>query len=219
MGQIRQRLEALRDSLGEIQTNPNHPNAWRNVEFCYLQIRKICECIALSILAAHGGAAEILTEDLRKEWNAGAIFGRLKSLNPNFMPRSAQFEVSDTGVHHAIPRKVNPTADELILMYNQCGEQLHIGSLKSLIREKQPFLVEQVMNFNNRVVGWLESHLIFLPEYDSVLICALRASPSEEVRCHFADGIPPEMAGIGPEKIAYSIDHETWPTNKQLGEK
>jgi hypothetical protein len=52
-------------------------------EFCYLQLRKICELIALGCLIAHGDVKLVHTAKLLNEWNADRIISVLEKLHGN----------------------------------------------------------------------------------------------------------------------------------------
>lgn len=55
-------------------------------EIAYLQLRMICELIALACLVAHGEVSGVQKADLRKEWNADKIIKKVGSLHPGFYP-------------------------------------------------------------------------------------------------------------------------------------
>src|SRR5215211_5690148 len=56
-------------------------------EFCYLQLRMLCELIALGCLVAHGDIRAAQSKDLQKEWSAYRIMDALEKLHPGFYPR------------------------------------------------------------------------------------------------------------------------------------
>src|SRR5258705_11952667 len=53
-------------------------------EFSYLQLRMVCELIALGCLMAHGDIPA--TKTLRRAWSAEEIFNKLERLHPDFYP-------------------------------------------------------------------------------------------------------------------------------------
>jgi hypothetical protein len=53
-------------------------------EFGYLQLRYLCELVALGCLVAHGDITE--TNKLRKEYSATRIMQSLSALHPDFYP-------------------------------------------------------------------------------------------------------------------------------------
>src|SRR5437899_989019 len=59
-------------------------------EFCFLQLRLLCEVIALACLAAHGDIDTVqkLRKVYRKEYSADKMIGQLQRLHAEFYPRS-----------------------------------------------------------------------------------------------------------------------------------
>src|SRR5664279_3384166 len=55
-------------------------------EYGFLQLRMLCELIALGCLVAHGDIAGTKASVLRNEYKAGVIVKRLEKLHPNFYP-------------------------------------------------------------------------------------------------------------------------------------
>jgi hypothetical protein len=55
-------------------------------EFCFLQLRMLCELIALGCLTAHG---DLMTGKLRGTWQADKIIRDLEELHPKFFPYAA----------------------------------------------------------------------------------------------------------------------------------
>jgi hypothetical protein len=63
-------------------------------ELCYLQLRLICELIALGCLAAHGDIP-VTKGKLRSAYAPGAIFSELERLHPEFFPAPGE-QILDT---------------------------------------------------------------------------------------------------------------------------
>ncbi len=63
-------------------------------EFCYLQLRMLCELIALGCLVAHGDIEQ--STKLQKEWAANKILAQLAALHPSFYPQAAFLTLSIT---------------------------------------------------------------------------------------------------------------------------
>src|SRR5579872_3616704 len=53
-------------------------------EFCYLQIRFLCELVALSCLVAHGDISALQSHKIGKAYSADDILNRLTKLRPHF---------------------------------------------------------------------------------------------------------------------------------------
>src|SRR3712207_5819604 len=56
-------------------------------ECCYLQLRIICELIALGCLIAHGDIPAAKVQRIQKEWSAHRIIQTLEGLHPDFYPK------------------------------------------------------------------------------------------------------------------------------------
>jgi hypothetical protein len=67
-------------------------------EFCFLQLRMLCEVTALGCLIAHGDIKQI--NKLRKEWSAATIMEKLEELHPSFYPPARSPK------HHGISAQV-----------------------------------------------------------------------------------------------------------------
>ena len=63
-------------------------------ECCRLQLRLICEILAIGSLAVHDNTSDV--KALEKQWSANEIMPRLERLNPNFFP-VACFHTRDAG--------------------------------------------------------------------------------------------------------------------------
>src|SRR5216683_4237681 len=56
-------------------------------EFGFLQLRLLCEVVALGCLIAHGDIKATQTSRVRKMWEADRIIAKLEDLHPDFYPR------------------------------------------------------------------------------------------------------------------------------------
>ena len=106
------------------------------VEFAYLQLRMICELIALGCLAAHGDIEGARTAKLRRSYEADGILKALEKLHPDFYPKpSRQSHDRDAkGIWRLEPIKSGfLTKQELFRLYGECGRFLHRGNLQALL--------------------------------------------------------------------------------------
>jgi hypothetical protein len=139
-------------------------------EFCFLQLRMLCELIALGCLTAHGDIEE--TTRLRKQYAADRIVGELERLHPTFYPwplrevGPKQFE----GINEGFLTKV-----DLIKLNGECGNVLHRGSLKKLLspREASGDLCD-VAKWGNRITTLLGIHGLLLIYSNTSFLCMLQ---------------------------------------------
>lgn len=101
-------------------------------EFCYLQLRKICEVFALGCLAAHGDIPAVRSK-LQSTYNADQIMKQLTRIHSRFYPVPSKQTVDQVTQR---PIEVTPitagflTKDELLTLYGQCGNYLHRGTIR-----------------------------------------------------------------------------------------
>src|SRR5437660_2743674 len=105
MNEAKQRLLAM-DTALEGKTGLPRPTIR---EFCFLQLRMLCELIALGCLTAHG---DLVTGKLREDYKADRIISRLQSLHPDFYPLAATR--TEAGIEL---RKDIFTKEELMKLY------------------------------------------------------------------------------------------------------
>ena len=98
------------------------PGATR--EYCFLQLRMLCELIALGCLTAHG---DLQTGKLKKAYEADRIIRGLQRLHPKFYPIAAiRTDKGPKLIHeHGL------TKEELVKLYWKCGNVLHRGSFEA----------------------------------------------------------------------------------------
>lgn len=198
MQQIVLRLDAIRETATEAVANPTHGSNWKNAEFCYLQIRRICEYAAIAVLVAHGEHEQFLSSALLKEWNAGKLFQKLTSINRNAFPIPVVTEINahGDGRHHVVPQERLLSAKELAQVYNACGDRLHASSLRRILQGKLPeYSFDDIGSWTNKFTATLQSHLILLPEISSVMLVALNDIEDGQVHCSFADANGPSTFG------------------------
>jgi hypothetical protein len=138
-------------------------------EFCYLQLRKICEVFALGCLAAHGDIREVRSK-LQSTYNADQIMKQLTRIHYRFYPVP-----SKQTVDHITRRPIEVTPitagflkkDELQSLYGQCGNYLHRGSIRQLLGKWEPTLdFEKIGVWNSKIVTLLNHHQIQTSQSD-----------------------------------------------------
>lgn len=144
-------------------------------EFSYLQLRMICELIALGCLIAHGDIKGTQTSKVAKEYSAQRIIEELEKLHPDFYPLpwdvnrapDGNFDVEDSSIEHF-------TKADLLSFYGKSGALLHRGTVKRLLKPQMP--VETHFKPITRLVGnirnLLRVHRLKLLD-NSFFICEL----------------------------------------------
>jgi hypothetical protein len=175
-------------------------------EFCYLQLRMICELIALGCLVAHGDIKAAKSKAMMKQWKAETIMNTLGELHPDFFPLAASQGALTGGVHSI--NITNPpvmTKADLLALYVRCGGVLHKGSLKKLMKEQMPLQVNfpEITAKAQKIHDLLAIHLVPMLGGDMTFICVLRnADDRNNVQVTIAERAQPPQSVLDQEQAA-----------------
>ncbi|MEQ9248654.1 MAG: hypothetical protein RLO21_21970 [Nitratireductor sp.] len=186
MNEIKIRLRAIdMASSGRI----NIPNGPFLREFCFLQLRMVCELISLGCLVAHGDIKEARTSKLEKEWSADRILRVLSKLHSDFYPTPVIANKTPDGMQNfeAIYDNGCLVQAELPSLYALCGRVLHRGSVKQLHSDRMPgqFDLDEIQTWTKKVVSLLDIHMIVHHDLQSIVICAM-GTDAEKVKVFHA---------------------------------
>lgn len=128
-------------------------------EYCFLQLRMLCELIALGCLVAHGDITK--TKYFQKDaYKADDILKRLEGLHPEFYPVASQLSFPTAGHVHIEPLTSGfLTKKELISLYGLCGSVLHKGTLDRVINP-DPFRLDyaDINEWGQKALNLLSVH-------------------------------------------------------------
>jgi hypothetical protein len=165
-------------------------------EFCYLQLQKICEVFALGCLAAHGDIPQVRTQ-LQSTYNADKIMKQLSRIHSRFYPVPGTQTVDQVTLR---PIKVTPittgflTKDELLTLYDQCGNYLHRGTIRQLLGKWEPTLdFDQIKISMSKIITLLNHHQIQTSEPDTQIWVLMQG---EDGKVHWS--IMKELAADDP---------------------
>ncbi len=150
-------------------------------DFCYTQLRLLCELIALSCLVAHGDIPATYAKRLGKEWSADKIIDELSKLRPYFYPvpmRQSQQRIN--GVKGWSMEGINPMPfpkESLLDLYGKCHQHLHRGNVRKLLNSDTPIEVytnfSEIISFAQKMNDQLSLHIIAINE-EKLIFCVLR---------------------------------------------
>jgi hypothetical protein len=156
-------------------------------EFCYLQLRKICEVFALGCLAAHGDIPEVRSKLLQKTYNADQIMKQLTRIHSRFYPVPSKQTLDQVTQK---PIEVTPittgflTKDELLTLYGECGNYLHRGTIRQLLGKWEPTLdFEKIGVWISKIVTLLSHHQIQTSQADTQIWVLMHA---EDGKVHWS---------------------------------
>lgn len=206
MEEIKQRSEAITKTIKAIKDGTDGPLVYMHAEFGYLQLRYICELVALSSLAAHHDLG--LGTRLLKEWNAGQAFALLEQINPHCFPTSIRNVPDSKGVHnfHVTEGPSDLKRSDLSKIYAGCGAVLHRGMIKDVMAGKpREYRLEELNLWHSQLLGLLTQHMILIRNPDRTLLVNFY-SDDGKVAVYSAEAVEPEE--LSPE-VRAALDGTT----------
>jgi hypothetical protein len=129
-------------------------------EYCFLQLRMLCELIALGCLVAHGDITN--TKYFRRDaYKADDILHRLEMLHSDFYPVPSKLTFHPGGGHIEPIVSGFLTKSELISLYGRCGDVLHKGTLDRII-SPLPFRMDyhDIVDYGQKLLNLMSIHRI-----------------------------------------------------------
>jgi hypothetical protein len=135
-------------------------------ELCYLELRYICELIAIACLAAQGDYAT--QRSFTESYKPPEIFNALRKFYPDFFPLPAERIITDLGdkKHHHIDYDHRPDAyreADVTALWQSAGQHLHRASVKKYLRstfENGPPNLDGIAAHVSGLARLLDSHII-----------------------------------------------------------
>lgn len=152
-------------------------------ELCWLQLRLLCELIALACLVAHGDIEALKSHKVGKAYSADDILKRLERLRPHFYPMASKKQQNPAGGFFM--EIINPSPlpkDDLLDLYGKSHQKLHRGSLKKMLSMDKPIDMNvnyaEILEWSLRINMLMSHHTIAISDSDLIL-CILRNSNDE----------------------------------------
>ena len=171
ISEIFRRLDAISASLSELNANPTHSDSWKNCDFCWFQMRKICEYLTVGIVLAHHCDTGAIA-DLGK-WRPKDLLAQASKLSNHPTPvQISPFFGSGPEGEKQIEPLARPIRPDLISsVYGRCSELLHVGSLERILAGKLPSY--DVSQMEAWLIGFrklLSDHVVLLPGVQKIIV-------------------------------------------------
>ena len=134
MNEAKIRIHALRDAL--LAKDTWVPRLLE--EFAFLQIRMLCESVALGCLIAHG---DVKTKKSLKKWRVPDLMKEMEKLGSDFFPRGVRFRSVEGVLNHDEYNAPQITKTELIKLWEMSGDKLHRGTAERILSERSKQIV------------------------------------------------------------------------------
>jgi len=149
-------------------------------EFCYLQLRMLCELVALSCLVAHGDMASLQSHKIGKAYSADEILDRLTKLRPHFYPIAVRQELHFGPPQSFTLHGIDPSPlpkEHLLSLYGKTHRHLHRCTLKKMLSMDTPIdtkvNIPEIISWAQKLNDLLSTHTIAINEREAI-ICTLR---------------------------------------------
>lgn len=179
MEEIKVRFNAIGTGIDQVQAEGQTPAGYLQAEFVFLQLRFVCELIALAVLTAHSPFG--LSRRLMKSWNARTTFEALTEINPQCFPRPVnvlsveEIEGGKNRHHHIDISDAGAfRREDLQRIYDRCGEILHRGVLKHVLEGPgRVYDLDQVDKWCRELGALLSHHAVMILDRGLILITVL----------------------------------------------
>lgn len=132
-------------------------------EMCYLQLRMLCETIALGCLVVHGDVPTTQSARLRNAYEADKIVRELGMLHKDFYPTPSKM-TSVNGRSNLTPNDPESglSKEELQKLWQTCGGKLHRGKFKRLDTRQliKQVRADEIAAWQRRIFHLLNQHVI-----------------------------------------------------------
>jgi hypothetical protein len=171
MEEVRSRLEVIKAIL----TNAPKLDIRFVREICYLQLRYLCEIVALACLLAQGS----FTKRLLATYEADKIINELHKLNPYLFPQPCLVTMVG-GVTRVKGLPSQPkylTRDDIPKLWGKCGDVLHLSPLTKTLRPRSTNMdsLSDVQEWFEKIFALLNEHLLILVENKKMLVVNMYA--------------------------------------------
>jgi len=193
MQEIKERLYVIEDVLSD-------RTALRGTlanEFCFLQLRLICECISFACVIAHAYIKELQSPKFQTEWSADTLMKALEGMHEDFYPKPRLMTITGNNIQLDEISSPYLTKTDLKKLNGICGDRLHRGTPQKYAYNRTPESLsadrQMIIDFGNKVFRLMESYLMAHQKEPRYILCRFRER-----------GVPVEVAfaGLGNDILA-----------------
>lgn len=163
MTEIRDRLQSIDRSRHTALSVPMFGQDYLAAEYAMLQLRMICELIALACVVAHGDLEITRSGKFKRDFAADLIFRKLSEHHPDFFPDPVISVPGPNGFPDLQSRKNAMSKDEMIHLYRYCLDRLHRGKVKDILKGSKRIYNYDYLHESITKLSWLlDQHTIAL---------------------------------------------------------
>lgn len=189
MEEVKRRTDAI-NALGSGQATTSYRAT--NIEFVYLQFRKILELVALGSLVANKVEFEKAYGEFSKCWNAQYLLRDMERVNPDFYPHPiVEVPSKEPGAKMEWQDKKDGflTKKEFLKLYEKCGAIMHAGNPYGS-QVDYGYYETNIQGWLNKIIGLLNSHSIRLVGDPNLYLIHMREANHKRVRHYVFAPLP-----------------------------
>lgn len=183
MREVKVRLASIPSQLNLAAKYAHMPEGMIHFESSVLQVRFVCELVALAAIIAH--QEDPRAEAIMDEYSADVIFKRLSETNEKCYPQAV---TEDERLHFNFNKGAQLTRQQIQQIYGRCGNYLHRGKVKrgpEGLRTR--YDLRMVRDWAQALEHLLEIHIITLPHLNKILLVHMNG-PKGEVSVRSGEG-------------------------------
>lgn len=165
-------------------------------ELCHLEMRMICELIALSSLAVHGELPGTRSSRLQSAYRADMILKALEKMHPAFFPNPATARENSDGTITITDQDRDAfSKSDIIELYNQVDDVLHRGRFKDWgFLELKADAIDAISDWPIKIRNLLECHTIIGGHPNAYELLWIQIGPDHRTRIDFLKRIDDPLA-------------------------
>ena len=180
MEEVKQRV-AILDGINKNQFQLPPIAAY---ELYWLELRMICELIALGCVAAHGSMPASYSKRLEKSHKPIHILTTLERIHPAFYPRPIKPNKQNRNPKFADLRFIEDgylTKTDLLALHGRAGDMLHKGRIKKASPDRIVLDFGTLETWRNKIVTLLNHHFISLINKQTSYFVVMARHPDQKV--------------------------------------
>lgn len=167
MAEIRDRLRSLDRSRHAELAKPLFGEDYLAAEYSMLQLRMVCELIALACVVAHGDMPVTRSGKFKNEYSADVIFKKLGDFHPDFFPKPIKSVPGRFGFPDLQGHDDGMIKDEMVKLYRYVLDRLHRDRVKNILSGKRRLYDYKYLDESITKLVWLlNEHIIVLSRED-----------------------------------------------------
>lgn len=183
--EISDRLAAIEEAV-RLAVTVGADRAYFHAEFAFMQLRLVCELVALAALWVHREKG--LSKKLEGAWHVDEIFKELETINDKCFPFGCRMTFTQDGGYQVVPRpEAVMKRYDLTRIYGQCGNVLHRGALKLFLSgQSKNYDLDFVRQSAAMIKNLLSEHMVIVIDLGIVVLCNMGANgkPVQVITAH-----------------------------------